>query len=84
MKIVAIDVSAEPGSATAEVPIGGTTGCDHGDNPNVLEAARYLASLPRLRHPRPIIPHLKEKFGLTAKEACEALAQCSLILARAH
>ncbi|MFP5077032.1 hypothetical protein ACLE20_06965 [Rhizobium sp. YIM 134829] len=36
-------------------------------------AAEWLAAL--ASPPHPLIPELKARFGLTAKQACEAIAQ---------
>lgn len=51
----------------------GLTGIDHADNPAIGEAAAWLA----MQHepPRPLIPALRQRFGLTPKEACEAAAR---------
>ena len=51
----------------------GLTGMDHSDNPAIGEAAGWLALQPE--PPRPLIPILRERFGLTPKEACEAAAR---------
>lgn len=47
------------------------------------KAVRWLVSIPTLRRPRPIVPHLKAEFGLSAAEAIEALRESNLRLARA-
>ncbi len=43
------------------------------------QAARWLAETPVVDHPRPIIPYLRKTYGLTAKEACEAIRQSEQI-----
>ena len=48
------------------------TGIDHQDNPPIEQAAIWLADQ-RLA-PQPVIPALQARFGLTAREACEATA----------
>lgn len=52
---------------------GGLTGIDHPDNPAIGEAAAWLAAQPE--PPRPLVPALRQRFGLTPKEACEAAAR---------
>jgi hypothetical protein len=47
----------------------------------VTEAARWLATEPN--PPRVAVPVLREQFGLTAKEACQAIKEAGLIRARA-
>ena len=39
------------------------------------EAARWIASLSPHEVPRPIIPALRERFGLSAQEACVAIGE---------
>lgn len=51
---------------------------------SVTKAAQWLATTPRHQHPQPIIPHLQREFGLSAKQACEAIREANLIKARAH
>ena len=48
------------------------TGNDHEHNEAVTYAARWLAE--QKSPPHPIIPRLREQFGLTSLEACEAAA----------
>ena len=55
-----------------DLPVGGTTGLCHESTSAVEEAARWYAGN-RDACPRPIVPFLRERFGLTAVEACEAL-----------
>lgn len=59
------------------------TGIDHRDNPTIGEAARWLATMPVRQRERPAVPLLRERFGLSAKEACLAIAAANLIKARA-
>lgn len=49
----------------------------------VLEAARWLATTPDSKRPHPIIPHLRKTYGLSPKEAAEAIREANLIRARA-
>ena len=39
----------------------------------VERAARWLADQPE--SPRPLVPTLRQRFGLTSREACESIAQ---------
>lgn len=66
------------------IPVGGSTGIDHADNPQIDECARYLATTPPHARPTPLVPHLRDMFGLTSVECCEAIRQSHLIIARAH
>jgi len=63
------------------LPVGGTTGLDHESSAAIDEAARWLATEPNL--PRPIVPSLQKRFGLTAAEACAAIREAGLIRGRA-
>lgn len=53
-------------------------------NPRVTEAAKWLATTPERDRPHPIIPTLRQRFGLTMLEATEAAAESVLIKARAN
>ena len=48
------------------------------------EAAAWFAMTPRYQRDRPIVPLLRERFGLTAAEACAACCEANLIRARAR
>ncbi|NTE44171.1 hypothetical protein [Agrobacterium pusense] len=48
------------------------TGADHQHSETVITAAQWLAE--RNPIPTPIIPNLRERFGLSVLEACEAAA----------
>jgi hypothetical protein len=48
------------------------SGVDHQHSAAVEEAARWLAD--QHQPPRPIVPALRERFGLSAVESCEAAA----------
>lgn len=60
---------------TAAIPIGGTTGLSHEHNAAIDIAAEWLAGTPWQQRPRPIVPELRARFGLTALEACAALSE---------
>ncbi|ESX95873.1 hypothetical protein [Mesorhizobium sp. LNJC405B00] len=51
---------------------------DHEHSAAIEEAAAWLRSDNRDRIGRPIIPHLKQTFGLTAAEAIEAIREANL------
>lgn len=48
------------------------TGIDHQDNPTIDEAARWLAD--QQPPPRLAVPELRQRFGLSAVESCQAIA----------
>lgn len=50
----------------------------------VKRAAIWLATTPNAAKPRPVIPYLREQFGLTAVEAVQAITESNLIRARAQ
>lgn len=52
-------------------------------SPKVQEAGRWLASMAPEHRPRPIVPELQKRFGLTAKEACAAIREATLAHGRA-
>lgn len=66
-----------------DLPIGGTTGLDHERTAAIDEAARWLASSSPAERNRPVVVLLRERFGLSAQEACQAIRDCNLIRARA-
>jgi len=49
------------------------TGADHEHSDSVIVAAQWLAD--QRQPPHPVVPALKERFGLSALEACEAIAR---------
>jgi hypothetical protein len=57
-----------------DLPVGGTTGLCHETTAAIDEAARWLgAHRQELR--RPIIPELRDRFGLSALDAIRAAAE---------
>ena len=50
---------------------------DHERSEAVGQAALWLVSQPIA--PTPIIPHLQRSFGLSAGEACRAIAEANLL-----
>ncbi|WP_409371664.1 hypothetical protein [Mesorhizobium huakuii] len=59
------------------------TPAEHEHSAAIDEAARWLAITPKRQRDKPAVPLLRERFGLTAAEACQAIAAANLILARA-
>ncbi|MBB3913871.1 hypothetical protein [Rhizobium fabae] len=60
------------------------TGADHQHSESVVQAAQWLAE--QNPAPQPIIPHIRQRFGLSALEACEAAALSNRyrVLRKAH
>jgi hypothetical protein len=60
------------------------TGTDHQHSEAVIQAAQWLAE--QNPAPQPIIPFIRQHFGLSALEACEAAALSTKyrILRKAH
>lgn len=48
-----------------------STGNDHEHSNIVTQAAMWLVE--QRPHPQPVVPALKERFGLSAREACDAI-----------
>ena len=48
----------------------------------VEKAARWLATTPDEKKPHPLVPYLRSEFGLTPKEAVDAMREAALIKAR--
>ncbi|TIT10816.1 MAG: hypothetical protein E5W74_15190 [Mesorhizobium sp.] len=67
-----------------DIPIGGTTGLCHETSAAIDEAATWLALTPRRQRDRPAVPLLRQRFGLTPAEACQAIAAANMILARSE
>ncbi|MEW6630311.1 MAG: hypothetical protein AB1440_05535 [Pseudomonadota bacterium] len=59
------------------------SGCDHETNEAIAHAGEWLSTTSRERIGRPIIPTLKEKFGLSTQEAIEAVREAQVRRARA-
>lgn len=66
------------------LPVGGTTGACHESSEAIGAAAQWLASLPEAQVPKPAVPALRRRFGLSAREACWAISEARLIRARSH
>lgn len=49
----------------------------------IEKAALWLATTPHDQRPHPIIPHLSKTYGLSPKEAADAIREANLIKARA-
>lgn len=50
------------------------TGLDHQHSAAFDEAVVYLVAVPPGERPRPLVPALRQMFGLTPVECCEAIA----------
>jgi len=55
---------------------------EHEHSAAIDEAASWLAMTPRERIAQPIVPALRERFGLTPAEACAAIKEAQLRRAR--
>jgi hypothetical protein len=62
---------------------GGTTWHLHESREAIGQAAQFLATTPLRERPKPLVPALRAKFGLSALGACQAIRESRLILARA-
>lgn len=62
-------------SVDLEVPVGGSTGLSHEHSAAVDIAARYLAETPPLARPAPLVPAMREMFGISSIECCEAIRE---------
>lgn len=63
-------------SAPADVPVGGTTGlCHQSSEAITLAATWYRAN--RYACPRPVVPALQRRFGLSIAEAISALREAN-------
>lgn len=52
---------------------------DDATDPKVSEAARWLASLAPKDKPHPVIPELRRRFALSARDACLAAAKAAKV-----
>lgn len=59
------------------------SGLDHEHTAAVDLAAEWLATTRRDEIPGPLVPVLRQRFGLSAQEACQAIAEANLRRARA-
>jgi len=57
----------------AEIPVGGSTGLDHGGTAAIDEAVAWLVANPRSTRTTATVPDLRQRFGLTTSEACQAI-----------
>ena len=68
----------------AEIPEGGSTGHSHEHSEAISEAARFVVLDYDARlHGRGLVPILRERWGLSVREACDAIHEAGLIRARA-
>jgi hypothetical protein len=64
---------------TSDLPASGSSGLSHEHSAAVEECARYLASVPPGVRPAPLVPAMREMFGLTAIEVCQAIQESHAI-----
>jgi hypothetical protein len=67
-----------------DLPIGGTTGLSHEHSAAVDLAAAWLSQTPRQVIGRAIVPALRQRFGLSIPEACQAIREANLRRAQAR
>ncbi|MAW86515.1 MAG: hypothetical protein CMJ42_08310 [Phyllobacteriaceae bacterium] len=46
---------------------------EHEHTAAVDECARFLAVTPPVARPKPLVPAMREMFGITASDTCEAI-----------
>ncbi|MER9167339.1 hypothetical protein NKI12_08130 [Mesorhizobium australicum] len=56
---------------------------EHEHSAAIDQAAQWLATTPPRQRPTPLVPALKEMFGISAVECCAAIRESHLIRARA-
>lgn len=54
---------------------------EHEHSAAIDEAARWLVDTPNDMRPKPLLPAMRERFRLAAKEACEAIAEANRLRA---
>lgn len=59
------------------------SGIDHEKSAAITEAAGWLATTPPRQRPAPLVPAMREMFGLSPVDVCEAIREANLIRARA-
>lgn len=59
------------------------SGIDHEHSEIIGQAATWLATTPKQTRPRSAIVEIKQRFGLSAIEAIQAIREADLIKARA-
>lgn len=69
--------------ARPHIVVGGTTGLDHSSCGAAIDAAVDWLRRTQVR-PGATVPQLRKLFGLSAQEACRALAEYHLHLARSQ
>jgi hypothetical protein len=70
------------GTAMIDLPMGGTTGLSHEHSHAIDECAAYLAAVPPTERPRPLVPAMRQMFGISSSEVCQAIRQSHDIVAR--
>ncbi|QKC84385.1 hypothetical protein [Mesorhizobium sp. NZP2077] len=59
------------------------TAPEHSHTAAIDQAAQWLATTPPRQRPAPLVPAMREMFGLSAVEVCAAIREAQLIRARA-
>ena len=59
------------------IPVGGSTGHCHESTAAIDEAAAWLAS--QEEAPHPVVPFLRQRFGLSTLDACKAITEAAAI-----
>jgi len=62
------------------IPVGGSTGHCHESTAAIDEAATWLAA--QEKAPHPVVPSLRQRFGLSTLDACKATAEAAAIRRR--
>ncbi len=58
-----------------DLPTGGSTGLSHVHTAAIDEAVAFLLAVSPVERPRPLMPALREMFGLTAMQCCDAIRE---------
>ncbi|MHC2797454.1 hypothetical protein ACVINZ_006466 [Mesorhizobium jarvisii] len=58
-----------------DLPAGCSTGLSHEHTATIDEAVAFLLNVPPVERPRPLVPTLREMFGLSPMECCEAIRE---------
>ncbi|WP_352804383.1 hypothetical protein [Mesorhizobium sp. M0292] len=56
---------------------------EHEHSAAIDHAAQWLATTPPRQRPAPLVPAMREMFGLSAVDVCAAIRESQLIRARA-
>ena len=76
-------MTIDPTRRAAGAPAAPAAGLDDETMAAIVLAALWLATTSREDRRRPVVPLLRERFKLSAPQACEAIRRAQLIRARA-